>query len=81
MHSLIHAVLIGQSNSGKTTLFNTLTGYRQKVANYAGVTVTYKIAHFQLPSSRTVKITDLPGLYSFNPLRLIRRSLSFQSRP
>ena len=64
----LHAVLIGPSNAGKTTLFNTLTGHRQKVANYAGVTVSYKTGYFPLKTNRTVKITDLPGLYSLNPI-------------
>jgi len=56
--------LIGNPNCGKTSLFNRLTGTRQKVANYAGVTVERKEGRLQLPSGRSLKILDLPGAYS-----------------
>lgn len=56
--------LVGCPNSGKTALFNALTGSRQKVANYAGVTVERKEGAFVTPSGRAMKILDLPGTYS-----------------
>lgn len=56
--------LVGCPNSGKTSLFNALTGSRQKVANYAGVTVERKEGAFVTPDGRPVKILDLPGTYS-----------------
>lgn len=58
--------LVGNPNCGKTSLFNQLTGTRQKVANYAGVTVERKEGQISLPSGRNVKILDLPGAYSLN---------------
>src|SRR5512137_944024 len=59
--------LVGQPNCGKTSLFNLLTGARQKVANYAGVTVERKAGQFQTPRGRTVHIIDLPGTYALEP--------------
>ena len=56
--------LVGCPNSGKTALFNALTGGRQKVANYAGVTVERKEGRLTTPSGRIVRILDLPGTYS-----------------
>jgi len=56
--------LVGTPNSGKTSLFNALTGSRQKVANYPGVTVERKAGVFTTPGGRTVSILDLPGTYS-----------------
>jgi ferrous iron transport protein B len=56
--------LIGTPNSGKTALFNALTGSRQKVANYPGVTVERKTGALLTPSGRTVNLIDLPGTYS-----------------
>ncbi len=58
--------LVGPPNSGKTTLFNRLTGLRQKVANFPGVTVEQHTGLAQLPGGRTVGIIDLPGVYSLN---------------
>jgi len=57
--------LVGSPNCGKTALFNRLTGSRQKVANYAGVTVERKEGRFKLASGRSVRLLDLPGAYSF----------------
>ena len=57
--------LVGNPNSGKTALFNRLTGSRQKVANYAGVTVERKEGEF-VHDGRVVKVLDLPGAYSLN---------------
>jgi ferrous iron transport protein B len=56
--------LVGAPNSGKTALFNALTGAHQKVANYAGVTVERKEGRVQAPSGRTLSVLDLPGTYS-----------------
>ena len=56
--------LVGNPNCGKTALFNALTGGRQKVANYAGVTVERKEGIATLPSGRRLRILDLPGTYS-----------------
>jgi ferrous iron transport protein B len=60
--------LVGNPNCGKTALFNVLTGSRQKVANYAGVTVERKEGTLTTPSGRRVRILDLPGAYSLEPL-------------
>jgi ferrous iron transport protein B len=59
-----HVALVGAPNSGKTSLFNALTGSRQKVANYAGVTVERKTGSFVTPAGRQVALIDLPGTYS-----------------
>ncbi|MDP9897859.1 ferrous iron transporter B [Variovorax ginsengisoli] len=60
--------LLGNPNCGKTALFNLLTGSRQKVANYAGVTVERKEGVLQTPAGRRVFVLDLPGAYSLNAL-------------
>jgi ferrous iron transport protein B len=56
--------LVGNPNSGKTAVFNALTGSRQKVANYPGVTVERKSGLFHTPAGHTVNLIDLPGTYS-----------------
>src|SRR2546423_15238540 len=56
--------LAGNPNSGKTTIFNALTGLRQKVANYPGVTVEKKTGRCKLPDGRWIDVIDLPGTYS-----------------
>ena len=61
---LLHLALVGTPNSGKTSLFNALTGGRQKVANYPGVTVERKEGFFVTPGGRQVSVVDLPGTYS-----------------
>jgi ferrous iron transport protein B len=61
---LMHLALVGTPNSGKTSLFNALTGSRQKVANYPGVTVERKEGSFVTPLGRQVSLVDLPGTYS-----------------
>jgi len=61
---LMHLALVGTPNSGKTSLFNALTGSRQKVANYPGVTVERKEGSFVTPSGRQISVVDLPGTYS-----------------
>ncbi len=60
----LHLALVGTPNSGKTSLFNALTGSRQKVANYPGVTVERKSGGFITPAGRHVTLVDLPGTYS-----------------
>ncbi|MBV8927291.1 MAG: ferrous iron transporter B [Bradyrhizobium sp.] len=61
---LMHLALVGTPNSGKTSLFNALTGSKQKVANYPGVTVERKEGSFVTPQGRQVSVVDLPGTYS-----------------
>jgi ferrous iron transport protein B len=60
----LRLALVGTPNCGKTSLFNALTGSRQKVANYPGVTVERKTGSFATPAGRTVTLVDLPGTYS-----------------
>ncbi|PZQ19406.1 MAG: ferrous iron transport protein B [Rhodanobacter denitrificans] len=64
--STLQIALVGNPNSGKTALFNRLTGARQKVANYAGVTIERKEGHYTAPSGRLVRVLDLPGTYSLD---------------
>jgi ferrous iron transport protein B len=59
--------LVGNPNCGKTALFNLLTGSRQKIANYAGVTVERKEGRLRTASGRRVRVLDLPGAYSLRP--------------
>ncbi|WP_163122160.1 ferrous iron transporter B [Acinetobacter portensis] len=66
MSDALRIALVGNPNCGKTSLFNHLTGTRQKVANYAGVTVERKVGQFTLPSGKAVRVLDLPGAYSLN---------------
>jgi len=63
----LRIALVGNPNCGKTALFNLLTGARQKVANYAGVTVERKVGTVTLKSGRSVSVIDLPGAYSLTP--------------
>ncbi len=62
--STLRIALVGNPNCGKTALFNLLTGGRQKVANYAGVTIERKEGRFTAPSGRVLQLLDLPGTYS-----------------
>jgi ferrous iron transport protein B len=59
--------LVGNPNAGKSALFNALTGARQKIANYPGVTVERKSGRMVLPTGEPVEMTDLPGSYSLDP--------------
>src|ERR1041385_7295436 len=61
---ILTVALAGNPNSGKTTIFNALTGLRQKVANYPGVTVEKKTGKCKLAGRRWINIIDLPGTYS-----------------
>src|SRR6516225_12479063 len=56
--------IVGPPNSGKSTLFNRLTGLRQKVANFPGVTVEQRTGRVKLSNGREAHLVDLPGLYS-----------------
>ncbi|GMR29079.1 ferrous iron transporter B [Stenotrophomonas maltophilia] len=68
--SPLRIALVGNPNSGKTALFNQLTGSRQKVANYTGVTVERKEGRLRAPSGREFAVLDLPGAYSLHPASL-----------
>ena len=59
--------IVGPPNSGKSTLYNRLTGLRQKVANFPGVTVEQHIGEARLAGGRVVTLIDLPGVYSLSP--------------
>jgi ferrous iron transport protein B len=80
----LRIALLGNPNCGKTALFNLLTGSRQKVANYAGVTVERKEGHLHTASGREIVVLDLPGAYSLNALSAdeqITRDIVTGSRP
>ncbi|MGH8082384.1 MAG: ferrous iron transporter B [Lysobacter sp.] len=66
----LRVALVGNPNCGKTALFNLLTGSRQKVANYAGVTVERKEGRLHAPSGRSYAVLDLPGAYSLSAASL-----------
>ena len=59
--------LVGNPNAGKSALFNMLTGARQRVGNYPGVTVERKAGRFALSDGRPIELVDLPGAYSLDP--------------
>lgn len=63
----IIVAIVGPPNSGKSTLFNRLTGLRQKVANFPGVTVEHRMGKAKLKGEQEVFLVDLPGVYSLNP--------------
>ena len=63
---MFRAALVGNPNAGKSALFNKLTGARQKIANYPGVTVERKAGRMTLPNGEPVELIDLPGAYSFD---------------
>ncbi|NCP22413.1 MAG: GTP-binding protein, partial [Zetaproteobacteria bacterium] len=67
---LIKIALVGNPNTGKTSLFNQLTGLKQKVGNYPGITVDRKEGFFRLNAKTAASIIDLPGTYSINPTTL-----------
>src|SRR5881296_2727742 len=64
MNATWSVALVGNPNCGKTALFNLLTGARQKVANYAGVTVERKVGVARLRNGHALSVIDLPGAYS-----------------
>ena len=67
MKADIKVALVGNPNTGKSTLFNVLTGLNQKIGNFPGVTVDKKTGFCILPDGRTAEIIDLPGTYSLYP--------------
>lgn len=67
MNGDLKVALVGNPNSGKSTLFNVLTGLNQKIGNFPGVTVEKKIGFVKLSDYRNAQITDLPGTYSIYP--------------
>ena len=82
-HHGMRVALVGTPNCGKTSLFNRLTGSRQKVANYAGVTVERKEGRFTAPSGRHFRVLDLPGAYSLeaaSPDEVITRDVCLGQR-
>lgn len=69
MNHQMEIALVGNPNSGKSSLFNALTGLNQKVGNFPGVTVDKKTGWMQLADKKGVRIVDLPGSYSLYPRR------------
>ena len=67
MNPMPMVALVGNPNAGKSALFNALTGARQKVGNYPGVTVERKSGRMSLPDGRPLEMVDLPGTYSLEP--------------
>ncbi|MBU3077004.1 ferrous iron transport protein B [Sphingomonas quercus] len=67
MNPMPMVALVGNPNAGKSALFNALTGARQKVGNYPGVTVERKSGRLALPDGRPIELIDLPGTYSLTP--------------
>jgi ferrous iron transport protein B len=79
----IQVALVGNPNSGKTTLFNFASGSKEKVGNYAGVTVDSKEATYK-QSGYTFSIVDLPGTYSiksYSPEEIYLRNYIFDNKP
>jgi ferrous iron transport protein B len=71
--SIKKIALLGNPNAGKSSLFNQLTGLRQKVGNFPGVTVERKSGFIKLADKSEVEIIDLPGTYSLYPTSLDER--------
>ena len=65
----LHIALVGNPNSGKSSLFNAFTGLNQHVGNFPGVTVDKKTGIFELEDNRKAELIDLPGTYSLYPRR------------
>ena len=66
MSKQLKVALVGNPNTGKTSLFNRLTGLNQKVGNYPGITVDKKTGISNLSDAKKAKVIDLPGTYSLN---------------
>ena len=67
MASNIKIALVGNPNTGKSTLFNILTGLNQKIGNFPGITVDKKLGYCKLDFDKQAEIIDLPGTYSLYP--------------
>ena len=67
MARILKIALVGNPNTGKSTLFNLLTGLNQKIGNFPGITVDKKVGYCKLPSGQEAEVTDLPGTYSLYP--------------
>ena len=83
MSSTATIAFAGNPNSGKTTLFNALTGARQRVGNYPGITVERKEGHFRFEDVK-VNVIDLPGCYSlsaYSAEELVARKVLVDERP
>ncbi len=85
MSQELKIALVGNPNSGKSTLFNVLTGLSQKIGNFPGVTVEKKEGFTKLPDNRTARVIDLPGTYSFYPKsrdeRIVMDALADKTSP
>lgn len=78
----LRVALVGKPNCGKTALFNVLTGSKQRVANYSGVTVDKKHGFFNTPNNNKITLVDLPGTYSLrsrSPDEKVTRDVVFNS--
>ena len=69
-NAIVNIALVGNPNTGKTSLFNQLTGLKQKVGNYPGITVDKRLGKCKISKDLTAEIIDLPGTYSINPTTL-----------
>jgi ferrous iron transport protein B len=69
-NGVLNVALVGNPNTGKTSLFNQLTGLNQKVGNYPGITVDKKVGKCKISEKLNANIIDLPGTYSINPTTL-----------
>ena len=85
MNRELKVALVGNPNSGKSTLFNVLTGLNQKIGNFPGVTVEKKEGFTKLPDNRVARVIDLPGTYSFYPKstdeRIVMDALADKTSP
>src|SRR4026209_330090 len=72
----VNIALVGNPNSGKSSLFNQLTGLNQKIGNFPGVTVDKKSGYCILPNGHEAEIIDLPGIYSIYPRSLDEQIVS-----
>ncbi|SEA85766.1 ferrous iron transport protein B [Pedobacter hartonius] len=67
MSDILKIALVGNPNTGKSTLFNLLTGLNQKIGNFPGITVDKKVGYCKLTTDLQAEVTDLPGTYSLYP--------------
>ncbi|RRN76596.1 ferrous iron transporter B, partial [Pseudoxanthomonas sp. SGD-10] len=74
----LKVALVGNPNTGKSTIFNILTGLNQKVGNFPGVTIDKKIGFCKLSDGTTIDVIDLPGIYSLYP-KSIDESIVFEA--